>query len=365
MEAFIFTEYRPPEQSPFDRLLPVFLELLLISSGDVDETVDWLRELDQRYSLTDQAYTLDDFLEELREKGYLRETAPGQGEPGLEATAKTEQLFRSKALEELFGKLKKGDAGNHRSKYTGRSDEESEGLRAFEFGDTADRIAFNESFRNAWINSGNLDAPLRPGDLEVYEKQYHTSAATVLLIDISHSMILYGEDRITPAKKVALALAELIRRKYPKDSLDIVAFGNDAHPIALRDLPYLKVGPFHTNTVAGLEAAEDILRKKKTPNKQIIMITDGKPTCLKENGRYYKNSFGLDERIINKTLHLARDLRKKRIPVTTFMIASDTYLQQFVREFTEINNGKAYYASPDNLGKMLFEDFEQNRKKNL
>lgn len=365
MESFIFTEYREKKQPPFERLLSIFMELMLITSGDVDESIDWLRELDERYKLTDDAYTMEDFLEELKAKGYIRETTPGQGEPGLESTAKTEQLFRSKALEDLFGKMKKGESGNHKTKYSGQSSDESEGLKSFEFGDTAEQIAYNESFRNAWINSGDLHAPLRHDDLEVYEKSYQTAAATVLLIDISHSMILYGEDRITPAKKVALALAELIRKKYPKDSLDIVAFGNDAHPISLRDLPYLKVGPFHTNTVAGLEAAEDILRKKKTPNKQIIMITDGKPTCLKEGDFYYKNSFGLDDKIINKTLNIARDLRKKKIPVTTFMIASDEYLQQFVRDFTEINNGKAYYASPDNLGKMLFEDFEQNRKKNL
>ena len=365
MESFIFTEFRPKPQPPFERLLSVFLELMLITSGDVDDTLDWMRELDERYTLTAEAYTLDDFLEELRAKGYLRDAAPGENGPKTEATAKTEQLFRSKALEDLFGKLKKGDTGNHRTNYTGPGNEDSEGLKRFEFGDSADQIAYNESFRNAWINSGDVGTPLRGEDLEVYEKSHQTSAATVLLIDISHSMILYGEDRITPAKKVALALAEFIRRKYPKDSLDIVAFGNDAHPISLRDLPYLKVGPFHTNTVAGLEAAEDILRKKKTPNKQIIMVTDGKPTCLKIDGRYYKNSFGLDDRIIAKTLNLARDLRKKRIPVTTFMIASDTYLQEFVREFTEINNGKAYYSTPDNLGKMLFEDFEQKRRKSF
>lgn len=365
MESFIFTEYREKKQPPFEKLLSIFMELMLITSGDVDESIDWLKELDERYKLTDDAYTMEDFLDELKAKGYIRETTPGQGEPGVEATAKTEQLFRSKALEDLFGKMKKGESGNHKTKYSGQNNDEQEGLKSFEFGDTAEQIAYNESFRNAWINSGDLNSPLRHEDLEVYEKSYQTAAATVLLIDISHSMILYGEDRITPAKKVALALAELIRRKYPKDSLDIVAFGNDAHPISLRDLPYVKVGPFHTNTVAGLEAAEDILRKKKTPNKQIIMITDGKPTCLKEGNHYYKNSFGLDDKIINKTLNIARDLRKKKIPVTTFMIASDNYLQQFVRDFTEINNGKAYYSSPDNLGKMLFEDFEQNRKKNF
>lgn len=361
MESFIFTEYREKKQPPFERLLSIFMELMLITSGDVEESLDWLRELDEQYKLTDDAYSMEDFIDELKTKGYIRERT--ENGMNLEATAKTEQNFRTKALEDLFGKLKKGNTGNHKTKYPGQIGDEKEGLKPFEFGDAADQIAFNESFKNAWINSGNLNAPLSHGDLEVYEKNAQTSAATVLLIDISHSMVLYGEDRITPAKKVALGLAEFIRKRYPKDSLDIVAFGNDAHLISLSDLPYLKVGPFHTNTVAGLEAAEDILRKKKTPNKQIIMITDGKPTCLKEGNRYYKNSFGLDDKIVNKTLNLGRDLRKKKIPVTTFMIASDPYLQEFVRDFTEINNGKAYYASPDNLGKMLFEDFEQNRKK--
>ncbi len=365
MNSVIFTEYRPKKQKPFDRLLPVFMELLLISSGDLDETLDWMRELDERYSLTDSSYTMDDFLEELRAKGYLSDKKPGEAGPG-NITAKTEQHFRSRALEELFGKLKKGGKGNHSTRYNGPGADEFESLRPYEFGDSPRQIAFTESLKNAWIRTGSGDSGLREEDLEVREQSFQTSAATVLLIDISHSMILYGEDRITPAKKVALALAEFIRRKYPKDSLDIVAFGNDAREISLRDLPYLKVGPFHTNTVAALEAAQEILRKRKNPNRQIIMITDGKPTCLKEtDGSYYKNSFGLDERIMAKTLHLAQDLKKKKIPVTTFMIASDPYLREFVREFTEINGGKAYYTDPQGLGSMLFEDFEKNRKKNL
>jgi Ca-activated chloride channel family protein len=365
MNSVIFTEYRPKKEKPFDRLFSVFMELLLISSGDLGETMDWLRELNERYSLTDEAYTMDDFLEELRTKGYLGEGKPGETGEG-KITPKTEQHFRSRALEELFGKLKKGGKGNHATRYGGQGADEFESLRPFEFGDAPGQIAYTESLKNAWIRSGISGSALHEQDLEIREHTFQTSASTVLLIDISHSMILYGEDRITPAKKVALALAEFIRIKYPKDSLDIVAFGNDARLIPLRDLPYLKVGPFHTNTVAALEAAEDILRKRKNPNKQIIMVTDGKPTCLKESdGTYYKNSFGLDERIIAKTLHLAQDLKKKKIPVTTFMIASDNYLREFVHEFTEINKGKAYYTTPDGLGSLLFEDFEKNRKKNL
>lgn len=364
MESYIFTEYREPKKKPFDRLFPIFMELLLISSGDADEALDWLSELDEKYSLTDSAYTMEDFIEELESKGYLQKKPSEKG--GYNPTAKTDSVFRTKALNDLFGKLKKGSPGNHKTPSAGNDSNENEGLRPYEFGDSPDRFAFTESLKNAWIHNGNLNTALSARDVEVYEQNYCTSAATVLMIDISHSMILYGEDRITPAKKVALALAEFIKRKYPKDSLDFIVFGNEARRIELKDLPYLRVGPFHTNTVAGLEAAEDILRKKKTADKRIIMITDGKPTCLKEaDGSYYKNSFGLDERILNKTLHLALDLRRKKIKVTTFMIASDPYLREFVRDFTELNKGKAYYTSPDNLGKMIFEDFEKNRKKKL
>jgi Ca-activated chloride channel family protein len=160
-----------------------------------------------------------------------------------------------------------------------------------------------------------------------------------------------------------MALAELITRKYKKDTLDIIVFGNDAWQIQIKDLPYLKVGPYHTNTVAGLELAMDLLRRRKNPNKQIFMITDGKPTCLKEGLKYYKNSFGLDKKILSRTLNLAAQCRKLNIPITTFMIASDPYLKQFVKEFTLVNNGNAYYSSLKGLGHLLFEDYKRNRRK--
>jgi len=176
---------------------------------------------------------------------------------------------------------------------------------------------------------------------------------------------LYGEDRITPAKKVAMALAELIRTKYPKDTLDIVVFGNDAWPVEIKDFPYLQVGPYHTNTVAGIELAMDILRRRKNANKQIFMITDGKPTCIKQGIKYYKNSFGLDSKILTQTLNRGVQLRKLKIPVTTFMIATDPYLKAFVRDFTKANNGNAYYSSLAGLGNLVFEDFKKNRRKNL
>jgi uncharacterized protein with von Willebrand factor type A (vWA) domain len=178
-------------------------------------------------------------------------------------------------------------------------------------------------------------------------------------------MILYGEDRITPAKKVAMALAELITTRFKNDTLDIIVFGNDAWPIEIKDLPYLEVGPYHTNTYTGLELAIDILRKRKTNNKQIFMITDGKPTCIKEGIRYYKNSFGLDRKIINKTLNQSAQCKRLGITITTFMIARDPYLQRFVREFTKTNNGRAYYSSLTNLGEYMFEDFVRNRRKKI
>jgi uncharacterized protein with von Willebrand factor type A (vWA) domain len=176
-------------------------------------------------------------------------------------------------------------------------------------------------------------------------------------------MILYGEDRITPAKKVAMALAELIKTRYPKDTLDVIVFGNDSWKIEIKDLPYLQVGPYHTNTVAGLELAMDILRRRKNPNKQIMMITDGKPTCIKKGKKYYKNAFGLDRKILNRTLGLAVKCRKLQIPITTFMIASDPYLRNFVDQFTRANQGKAFYSGLQGLGEFIFMDYKDNKKK--
>jgi uncharacterized protein with von Willebrand factor type A (vWA) domain len=233
------------------------------------------------------------------------------------------------------------------------------------FGDTIDQIDATDSIRNAQINHGIDDFKLTEKDLEIDERDFKALNYTVLMIDISHSMILYGEDRITPAKKVALALSELIITKYPKDSLDVIVFGNDAWPIEIKDIPYLQVGPYHTNTVSGLQLSMDILRRRKTHNKQIFMVTDGKPTCIKEGAKYYKNSFGLDRKIINKTLDYAAICRRHNISITTFMIARDPYLQEFVREFTKVNNGRAFYSSIQNLGEFIFEDYIRNRRRKV
>jgi uncharacterized protein with von Willebrand factor type A (vWA) domain len=184
------------------------------------------------------------------------------------------------------------------------------------------------------------------------------------MVDISHSMILYGEDRITPAKQVALALSELIITRYPKDYLGLVVFGDDAQLVSINELPFLNVGPYHTNTRAGLQLARNLLRKKGTSNKQIFMVTDGKPSAMFDgNGRLYKNSFGLDPKIVNKTLDEAVACRREHIPITTFMVARDPYLINFVEELTRANNGRAYYSSLSNLGEFVFVDYIRNRKK--
>ena len=239
-------------------------------------------------------------------------------------------------------------------------------LKAYQFGDGLEKIDITESIKNAQIRSVGDDFTLQHQDLVVEDSMHKTQMSTVLMIDISHSMILYGEDRITPAKKVAMALAELITTRYPKDTLDILVFGNDAKPIELKNIPYLEVGPYHTNTVAGLELAMDMLRRKKNTNKQIFMITDGKPSCLKmPDGTYYKNSVGLDDVIVEKCYNMARQAKKIHIPITTFMIAQDQYLQHFVREFTKANQGKAFFTGLKGLGEMIFEDYEKNRKKRI
>ena len=162
-----------------------------------------------------------------------------------------------------------------------------------------------------------------------------------------------------------MALSEFITRRYPKDTLEIVVFGNDAWQIGIKDLPYLRVGPYYTNTVAGLELAMNLLRRRKNNNKQIFMITDGKPSCVKTDKGIYQNSVGLDPFITNKCLNLADNCRKSKIPVTTFMIASDPYLQQFVREFTEANQGQAYYTGLKDLGSFIFEDYARNRRRKI
>ncbi len=364
--GYRFYKYNPTdgEGTPFENLLKIFKDLLLHTSGDVQEALSWLTELDRQYQLTDANYGIADFIKDLERNGFIEPQGGGDGGDGFSPTRKMEIELRKKSLEDVFGILKKAKRGNHNTNTAGRGDEFTSDLKPYEFGDAPEHIAMSTSMRNAQINSGlDDDFRLTQQDLEVYETFFQSQTSTVLMIDISHSMTLYGEDRITPAKKVAMALSELIMTKYPKDTLDIIVFGNDAWQIDVKDLPYLQNGPYYTNTVAGLELAMDLLRRRKNPNKQIFMITDGKPTCIKRGKEYYQNSWGLDRMVINRTIGLGVRCRKLGIPVTTFMIARDAYLQQFVEEFTKANNGKAFYSTLQGLGEYIFSGYKTSKKK--
>ncbi|MBS3914032.1 MAG: VWA domain-containing protein [Bacteroidetes bacterium] len=361
MRGFLFSNYIPQKgKSTFETLLDLFSELLMYTNGDAVEALSWMNDLDREYQLTNAEYGMGDFIEDLKKLGLI---ADDESEGSFHITSKMEQNMRKNALDQIFGKLKKSKAGSHKTRFTGVGDEISSDTREFRFGDGLETISMTESFRNSQIHHGIDSGMMSESDLVVHEREHKSQSSTVLMIDISHSMILYGEDRITPAKKVAMALSELVKIKYPKDTLDVIVFGNDAWQIEVKDLPYLQVGPYHTNTVAGLELAMDLLRRKKNPNKQIFMITDGKPTCLKEGNKYYQNSFGLDKKIINKTLNMAAACKRLQIPITTFMIAKDPFLQKFVRDFTETNGGRAFYSSLTGLGEFVFEDFERGKKK--
>lgn len=371
-QGFTFSKHVPEEISNFDRVFDVFKDLLTHTSGDIEEAFDWLDMLDKEYDIFTDEYTIEDFEEDLRKRGYIKKeddskdgnTGSGKGKNIL--TAKLEAALREYALDQIFGKLKKTGIGNHRTNKTGVGDERDGENRNFQYGDDLSTVNMTESLKNAQINNGISDLRMTEDDLIVEETKHKAQMSTVLMIDISHSMILYGEDRITPAKKVAMALVELINRKYPKDSIDIIVFGNEAWPIKIKDLPYLQVGPYHTNTVAGLELAMDILRRKRNTNKQIFMITDGKPSCIKlPNGEFYMNSVGLDEMIVGQCLSKAAQARKLKIPITTFMIAQDPYLRRFVEAFTAQNKGKAFLTGLSGLGQMIFEDYEKNRIKRI
>ena len=344
----------------FEDLLKIYQQLLLITSGDFNKTISIMTELDRKHNFTPENYGIGDFIEDLKKKGYIKENPNDQK---IKITKKSELELRHSALDEIFGKLKKDKTGSHMTNTFGSSLDFDSSTKPYEFGDNLENIAFNESIKNAQKNYGIENFKLAETDLETYESDQKSQTSTVLLIDISHSMILYGEDRITPAKKVAMALSEMIMRKYKKDTLDVVVFGNDAWEVKIKDIPYLSVGPYHTNTIAGLELAMDLLRRRKNKNKQIFMITDGKPTCMKVGINYYKNAFGLDPKILNKTYNLAAVCKKNGVRVNTFMIASDPYLMEFVEKFTEINDGSAYFADLQNLGSMIFKDYNRNKVK--
>jgi len=361
---FLYSEWREDfikKDMKFEDLLKLFNQLLLYTNGDVNEALHWLTELDRQHHIFSDDMGFDDFLKKLRDDGYIEEDE--EQKPVL--TPKGEKKIRQDSLDEVFSSLKKSPSGLHETNHTGEGVERLSETKPYQFGDPPSNIDFVSTISNAMKHSDEDRIDLREDDFEVYETEHLTSCATVLAIDISHSMILYGEDRITPAKKVALALTELILSRYPKDSLDVITFGDDAKQIDLEDIPYIQVGPFHTNTKEALRLGRQILRKRRNKNKQIFMITDGKPSCIWEEGRLYKNPFGLDRKIVNQTLNEAAQCKKDQVVLSTFMITDDPYLAKFVDTLTKTNKGRAFYASLNDLGQYIFVDYIRNRRKNL
>jgi Ca-activated chloride channel family protein len=342
-----------------ESIISLFSSLMVQTSGDVEEALEWLRQIGEEYGIFDRSLSYDDLVAKLKELGIIEER---DDVPTI--TTKGIQRIRQDALREIFTSLRKGGLGAHETPHTGTGVDRLSETRKWVAGEATTNIDLTATLTNAFKRGGIDEFSLTEEDLEVFDTEQTTSCATVLMLDISHSMILYGEDRITPAKQVALALAELISQKYPKDYLALVVFGDDAKLVSLAELPFLTVGPYHTNTRAGLQMARTLLRRKRMANKQIFMVTDGKPSAMfDENGRLYKNSFGLDPRIVNKTLDEAVACRREKITISTFMVARDSYLINFVEELTQANQGRAYYSGLQNLGEFVFVDYIRNRRK--
>ena len=367
-----YTKFDPSQlaEQREEALQKLFLELLMHTGGDVDEALEWLERLADQYGLWPEGMDIEEFRERLMDEGYIRADGPpgkGRREPvkpvKYTPTRKAEKSIQSNAFEAMFAQMRQDSlGGEHVTPYAGSGGERLPETRPYMFGDRVQDIDCAGSISNALRTHGYDEFRMTEDDLQVYEVEHSTSCATVLALDISHSMILYGEDRITPAKKVALALTELIQGRFQKDSLDVVLFGDEAVQVDPRELPYVQVGPFHTNTRGALELGQRILARKKHANKQIVMITDGKPSALSEGKQIYINSFGLDPKIVNKTVEAAQACRRAGITITTFMITSDPYLKQFVERMTKANKGRAFYADLDNLGRFVLADFVKNRR---
>ena len=356
-----WTDLSLTDEQRLEQLFSLFSYILIQTNGDPNEALEWLQNLDEKYDLFDSKLTFSEFVDKLKEKGYIEEN---NGIYILKSAGA--MRMRQDSFKEIFSNMKKSPEGFHETPLSGTGVERNSTTKKYRFGDQPTNIDATQTLSNVFKREGLDNFNLNEDDIEIYDTEHQTSSATVLLIDISHSMILYGEDRITPAKQVALALSELILSKYRKDSLNIVLFGDDAKEVSVADLPFITVGPFHTNTKAGIELARHLLKRKKNANKQIFMITDGKPSAVFESGnskRIYKNSFGLDPKIVNKTLDEAVACRREKIKITTFMIADDPYLVEFVQEFTKANNGKAYYSSLNDLGEQIFLDYFKNKRR--
>src|ERR1019366_2791098 len=293
-------------------------------------------------------------------------TGNAQGEVRFEVTDKSLDFLGFKTLRDLLGSLGKSSYGRHDTRNWATGIEASGGSRPYEFGDTLN-LDTTATLSSAIAREGvRLPLNLEYGDLHVHQCEFQSSCATVMMLDCSHSMILYGEDRFTPAKKVAMALSHLIRTQYPGDSLSLVLFHDSAEEMPVSQLARVKVGPFYTNTREGLRVAQRILARQRKDMKQIVMITDGKPSALTlPGGQIYRNAYGLDPLVVSETLEEVARCKRSNILINTFMLASDYGLVQFVHKVSEMCRGKAYFTTPATLGEYLLMDYMQHKSKTI
>ena len=375
--------YEMDSEKTMEQLHQALLEALREQGKIPDDMMQQMLQNWEDYQKSDLAEKINKLLERLAEEGYVSIEQPsasqgelmekaGQGASGPEGQAKFEITDKAldflgfKTLRDLMGSLGKSSFGRHDTRELATGIESDGSSRRFEFGDTMN-LDVNATLLSA-IRRNGLTVPidLDYQDLQVYQCEYQSSCATVLMLDCSHSMILYGEDRFTPAKKVALALSHMIRTQYPGDTLHLVLFHDSAEEMPLSELARVRVGPYYTNTREGLRMAQRILSRQKKDMRQIVMITDGKPSALTlEDGRIYKNAFGLDPLVVSETLHEVARCRRNGILINTFMLASDYGLVSFVQKVTEICRGKAYFTTPYTLGQYLLMDYMKKKVKHI
>ena len=364
-----YMQFNELDQNALERLKEAIEQAL--RNGELFDPEQAQQMADKLESMSDSEFQqlVESMVQKLADEGYINTEQPGKegrnGQPRdvkFQVTDKSVDFLGFKTLKDLMAGLGRASFGAHDTREMSTGVETSGSSKLYEFGDTLN-LDVSETLFSALKREGlGLPLNLEYQDLHVHQCEYQSSCATVLMLDCSHSMILYGEDRFTPAKKVALALSHLIRTQYPGDSLRLVLFHDSAEELRLGDLARAQVGPYYTNTCDGLRLAQRLLNQEKKDMKQIIMITDGKPSCLTlDDGRVYRNAFGLDPLVISKTLEEVGRCKKQGILINTFMLASDYGLVQFVQKVTELCRGKAYFTTPVNLGQYLLMDY-MNRK---
>src|SRR5215467_8561151 len=345
----------------FDENLREQLEQMQ-ASGELDELIERLMERMEQ----EDFISIDDPHDPAKQSSVGGQIGENQSQAKFEITDKSLDFLGFKTLRDLLGSLGKSNFGRHDTRDYATGIEASGAPRQYEFGDTLN-LDITATLSSAIRREGlGLPLNLEYSDLQVHQCEYQSSCATVLLLDCSHSMILYGEDRFTPAKKVAMALTHLIRTQYPGDSLALVLFHDSAEEMPLSQLARIEVGPYYTNTREGLRLAQRILQRQTKDMKQIVMITDGKPSALTlEDGRIYKNAFGLDPLVVTQTLEEVSRCKRQGIMINTFMLASDYGLVQFVQKVTAMCRGKAYFTTPQTLGQYLLMDYMSRKMKTI